>query len=483
MAAFFEEQFTSHPQNDFLLVILGSVIAAIGFGAVAVYLFRRRPRERFLFWFGLFVCPYGVRLLTNTSICRLAFGEPRRGWQFAGAFVDLAIMIPAMLLFQDFYGKGWRSSVRWMIWSYAIFATFAFNLILIQNRPDLFPTAGIGTVFLLPLIILLGRLTGYRLPSTEDRGVLSFGLVVLFLAFAYDRFVRAQILSWRVWGSLSTSANEQLEPYGVFVLICCLGYAAARRVLRNERELASLGEEMRAARKIQSSILPDAPPRLPGFYAAFRYAPMAAVAGDFYDFFPIQSGGLGIIVADVTGHGVPAALVASMLKVAVSSGNGNLDRPGKVIASLNSMLCGQANGQYATALYAYLDETGRVGCYSAAGHPPPLLWRTATKTVLRLTENGLLLGVRSNEAYSESDFPLEPGDRLLIYTDGLVEATNPDGLEFGNVRLQEFISSHADVPPDQFAGDLLQEVLAWPGHHDTRLQSDDITIVVIDVGR
>jgi sigma-B regulation protein RsbU (phosphoserine phosphatase) len=217
-----------------------------------------------------------------------------------------------------------------------------------------FSDGGHRTVFLLLLVILLGRLKGYRLPWTEDRAVLSFGLIVLFLTFAYDRFVRAQILSWRIWGPLSSCAKEPIEPYGVFVLICSLAYAATRRVLANERELASLGEEMRAARRIQSFILPDVPPKLPGFSTAFRYAPMAAVAGDFYDLLPISPSGLGIMVADLAGHGVPAALVASMLKVVISSTSGNLDRPSQLIANLNSMLCGQTKGQYATAVYLYL---------------------------------------------------------------------------------------------------------------------------------
>ena len=479
--ALFEEQFTTPLHNDFLLVILASVIAAIGLGAVAVHLFRGRPRERFLFWFGLFACPYGVRLLTNNSLCRLAFGEPRLAWQLAGAFVDLALIVPGLLLFQDFYGKGWRSSVRWLIGGYAAFGTFAYTQILIEKRPDLFPAAGIGTVFLLPLVILLGWLNGYRLPRTEDRGVLSFALIILFLTFAYDRFVRAQMLYWRAWEPLSPSVKEPIEPYGVFLLICCLAYAAMRRVLGNERELASLEEEMRAARRIQSSILPEAPPSMPGFHVAFRYAPMTAVAGDFYDFKAILPCGLGIIVADVTGHGVPAALVASMLKAAISTSNGNLNHPSKLIAGLNSTLCGQTKGQYATAVYAYVDEMSRVMRYSAAGHPPPLVWRNGTQSLLPLRDGGLLLGVRSNEVYPEEEFLLETGDRLLIYTDGLLEATSPKGLEFGKVRLEEFIRSHTHLSADHFAGQLLEEVLTWAGGEDKHLQADDITIVVIDV--
>lgn len=469
--SFSEVQFTLPAREDLLLVMLGTLIAAIGFGALVAQIFRRRSRERFLLWFGLFACPYGLRLLTNTSTFQLAFGEPRNRWLFIGVFVDLAMIIPALLLFEDFYGKGWRSLVRVLIWFYTAFAATAFYSMLVANRPDLFPAAGIGTVFLLPLIVLVGRIAGYRRPRIEDQGVLSFGLLILFLTFAHDRFVSAQLLNWRF----------QIEPYGLFVLICCLGYAATRRLLATERQLASLGEEMRAATRIQTSILPRSTPELASLTIAVRYAPMNAVAGDFYDFLAIRPGTLGIVVADVAGHGVPAALVASMVKVAVSSRITEGEHPGKIMAGLNSTLCREAQGQYATAVYVYLDEGRRMGCYAAAGHPPPLIWRKTTRTLLRLSETGLLLGVRSDEPYSQANFSLQGGDRILIYTDGLLEAANPLGLEFGETRLADFINAHEDLPTDQFVERVLQEVLAWPGNRNSHSQADDITVVVVDV--
>ena len=208
------------------------------------------------------------------------------------------------------------------------------------------------------------------------------------------------------------------------MLICCLRYAATRRVLANERLLFSLGEEMRAATRIQSSILPRTKPEMRSFHLAVRYAPMTAVAGDFYDFLVIRPGCLGIVVADVTGHGVPAALVASMVKVAVSAHTDVGAEPGKVIAGLNSTLCRHAQGQYASAVYVALDQARRVGCYSAAGHPPLLLWHRTARTLLEFNEGGLLLRVRPSEEYAQTEFTLEAGDRLLVYTDGLVEAVN-----------------------------------------------------------
>lgn len=205
-----------------------------------------------------------------------------------------------------------------------------------------------------------------------------------------------------------------------------------------------------------------------------------AVAGDFYDFLTIRPDGLGIIVADVAGHGVPAALVASMIKVAVSSRTSVGSEPGKVITGLNSMLCKEAQGQYATAVYLYLDEAKRMGRYCAAGHPPLLLWHRAAQTLLVFNESGLLLGVRAGQEYSQSEFRLEAGDRLLVYTDGLTEAENARREQFGEVSLSGFFKTHQDLSADAFAARLLEEVLAWPGA--ARAQADDITVLVIDIG-
>jgi len=103
----------------------------------------------------------------NTTQFQMAFGAQQSFWPFVSRFVELATIVPALLLFEDFYGKGWRSSVRWMIWAYVVFATITFATILIERRPDLIPTAGIGTVFLLPAVLLLGRLMGYKPPTCK----------------------------------------------------------------------------------------------------------------------------------------------------------------------------------------------------------------------------------------------------------------------------------------------------------------------------
>lgn len=457
--------------SDVLLLMIGTVIATIGLGAVAASAFRRKSHERVLLWFGLFAAPYGLTLILRSLPFQVAFGQPKTVGLFAERLVGFWTIVPALLLFEEFYGKGWRSSIRWLIGAYAVFAVVAFSLMVLQHRPELIPSPGTGMVILIPALLVLGRIAGYRSPPLANQRVLFGGLLVFFLAFSHDHLLNARAGVWR----------PGLEPYGFLILVFCLGYVAAKRVVASEKQLSALTDEMRAAAAIQSSILPRTIPSAENLQVAVRYAPMTAVGGDLYDFPLIRPGSLGILVADVTGHGVAAALIASMVKIAVSVQNGRDGEPAKVIAGLNSILCREAPGQYATAVFVYLDGANRICRYSAAAHPPPLLWRRRTRTLQRLNEPGLLLGVRSDEAYTETEFTVMPGDRLLFYSDGLLEAENAGGQSFGDVVLAQFIEAQHDLAAEPFVERLLKEVLAWSHERDQPGQSDDITLVVIDV--
>ena len=457
--------------SDVFLMIAGTVIATLGSGAIAAHAFLRNSGQRVLLWFGLFAAPYGVILILRSPVFQLGFGAPAAFARFAERLAAFWTIIPALLLFKEFYGEGWRSSIRWLIGSYIAFAVVAFTLMVVQDRPELIPSPGTGLVILVPAVLILGRFAGYRSPPFPNQRVLFGGLLLFFLAFSRDHLLNARGGVWR----------PGLEPYGFLFLTLCLGYVAAQRVVASETQLMSLTGEMRAAARIQASILPSALPSTENLEVAVRYAPMTAVAGDLYDFTAVRPGSIGILVADVAGHGVPAALVASMVKIAVSTQTGRHGEPAKVIAGLNSILCHEAHGQYATAVYVYFDEANRVARYSAAAHPPPLLWRRSTQTLHELNETGLLLGVRPDEKYLEGELTMLGGDRLLLYTDGLLEAENAAGQLFGDAVLTQFIEAHQDLEAELFVEQLLKKVLAWPRESGRPGQSDDITVVVIDV--
>ena len=216
--------------------------------------------------------------------------------------------------------------------------------------------------------------------------------------------------------------------YGFAALLGCLGYVAARRTLERDVELGEIQNELELARRIQLSLLPGAFPESAEFRVAARYVPMTSVAGDLYDFVIAGDRQAGLLIADVSGHGVPAALIASMVKMAATSQRGHSAHPAQLLAGMNQALCGNTQGQYVTAAYVYLDARSGELHYAAAGHPAMLMLRD--EMVTEVSENGLLLAAVGTADYSDKTVALKAGDRLLLYTDGLVGGAKRRGETF-----------------------------------------------------
>src|SRR5271154_764726 len=256
-------------------------------------------------------------------------------------------------------------------------------------------------------------------------------------------------------------------------------------VLRGIREqlaqqLLTIQKELETARQIQLSILPSEIPKIEGLDIAARYVPMTSVAGDFYDFIVVDEKHIGILVADVSGHGMPAALIASMLKIALSAQAAHAAEPAQVLLGLNQALCGKFQHHFVTAAYLYFDMQQRTLTYAGAGHPP-LLLSGGSEGVRSIEENGLFLGKFSFATYNSVVLPLKAGDRVLLYTDGIPETTNPAGIEFGTDGFRQFLEAEQSTSADHFADQLLEELSRWSARKATEELDDDITIVAIHV--
>jgi phosphoserine phosphatase RsbU/P len=256
-------------------------------------------------------------------------------------------------------------------------------------------------------------------------------------------------------------------------------------VLRGIREqlaqqLLTIQKELETARQIQLSILPSELPKIEGLDIAARYVPMTSVAGDFYDFIVVDQKHLGILVADVSGHGMPAALIASMLKIALSAQTAHAADPAQVLSGLNQALCGKFQHHFVTAAYLFVNMENRTLTYAGAGHPPLLLWG-GPEGVRAIEENGLFLGKFTFATYSSIGLPLNTGDRILLYTDGIPETTNPEGVEFAADRFKQFLETEQNISTEQFADQLLTELARWSARGPDEDLDDDITIVAIRI--
>jgi phosphoserine phosphatase RsbU/P len=246
------------------------------------------------------------------------------------------------------------------------------------------------------------------------------------------------------------------------------------------QQLVEINTELEMARQIQLSILPSSTPTIAGLDIVARYIPMTSVAGDFYDFILVDEKHLGILIADVSGHGLPAALIASMLQVALTAQARHVSEPGKVLAGLNQALCGKFQHNFVTAAYVYVDLEKNIMKYGGAGHTPLLMWSKSTGSSSQLLENGLVMGQFEEAAYDSLQVPIEPGDRFFLYTDGILETTNPAEEEFGTERFMKFMETNNKLPAGPFADALLLELARWLEQPPGEGHKDDISLLAVD---
>ncbi len=241
------------------------------------------------------------------------------------------------------------------------------------------------------------------------------------------------------------------------------------------QERERIQQEMRVARLIQQMLLPRALPELPGWRLAAYYQPARAVGGDFYDFLDLPDGRLGLVIGDVTSKGVPAALVMATTRSVLRATALRLVWPGQVLQQANDLLCpDMPANMFVTCLYAVLDPVDCRLSYANAGHHLPHRRHDGGVTELRAT--GMPLGLMPDMRYDERAITLAPGDSVLFYSDGLVEAHNPRREMFGLPRLRRLV---ADYPVDDgsLIDHLLGEFARFAGA-DSELE-DDITLVTL----
>jgi sigma-B regulation protein RsbU (phosphoserine phosphatase) len=245
------------------------------------------------------------------------------------------------------------------------------------------------------------------------------------------------------------------------------------RVVRNRD--ARTAREQEEARLIQRALLPAVMPDLDGCTLAAVWTPASGIGGDCYDVMRFSPTRAAIAIADVIGHGLPAALLMSNLQAAVRAFATPAAEPHDVCTSVNRLLCRNvAAGKFVSFCYAVVDLTAGTVVYANAGHNPPALVR-ADGRVDRFDRTGLVLGVTADWTYTSGTSTLDPGDRLVFFTDGITEAASADDAEFGDDRLIDTIRRHRREPADTLARSLSEAVSTWTGG----TFQDDATLIVL----
>jgi phosphoserine phosphatase RsbU/P len=261
------------------------------------------------------------------------------------------------------------------------------------------------------------------------------------------------------------------------------GRATQNLVLKEELREAyqALDQEMKTVGDIQRSLLPAVLPKIPTLDLAAHYQPARRAGGDYYDFFPLPDGNWGVFIADVSGHGTPAAVLMAITHCIAHTHPGPPMPPGKVLDYLNFHLTTRSVGfssTFVTAFYGIYDPMTKSLTYACAGHNPPRLKRCQDGSLLSLDQaRGLPLGVLADGDYSESGQQLQQGDQIIFYTDGITEARSPGNELFGTGRLDHELEN-CSLQAQALLDSVLNAVNTFAGN---RPADDDRTIIVARV--
>jgi sigma-B regulation protein RsbU (phosphoserine phosphatase) len=277
--------------------------------------------------------------------------------------------------------------------------------------------------------------------------------------------------------------SDELNAYTqddmqVLLLLASQVAIIIEKVMLHEQlvEKKRLEGQLEVARQVQLQLLPDDDPHIAGYDISAYNFPTEEVSGDYYDWVPIYEDQIGIVVADVSGKGIPAALLMSFLRASLRAAVHIGYAPHVAMAKANYLLWESIErNQFVTVFYGVLDASNRTLAYSNAGHNPPLLLDKEGRGRF-IERGGLPLGMFRDTRYYEYYITIEPGEMLVLYTDGVTEATNEEGEEFGRKRLEEAVREGRNLRARELIAFIQGHVLDWTGG---RGADDDVTFFVI----
>lgn len=249
---------------------------------------------------------------------------------------------------------------------------------------------------------------------------------------------------------------------------------------KQQEQLIAMNQELKIARDIHEAILPQVVPKTKHFGIHVTYIPMAEIGGDLYDFvLSEENQSLGAFIADVTGHGIPAAQLASIVKATFTFHKKHFTKPEKLLKEMNATIISMQNNQMVSAGYLYLDGKERIASYANSGHPPLFHWNSATNEINNYYPEGKILGWMDDSNNKSIQIPFRKGDRFFLFTDGITETRRNTNDIWGEENLSRFLKDHVHLPYNDMVQELIQTLKNFSGREDGF--EDDFSLVSIEI--
>jgi sigma-B regulation protein RsbU (phosphoserine phosphatase) len=402
---------------------------------------------------------------------------------FTAIFLGLRVALVNEIVFRFFF-ISWLREKTGKTWPGLVVSSLLWTLIAFTLWD--FPVAYIGFEYLFPAYFLISVTLGFILVKYDLLTAIFTNFVLLAMSYAIPLF------------NADGSFYQQHEMlfYAIMsipLIVAVIGYIKRQRFqfsreltpshIRRISERERMSRELEIARSVQMSLLPKENPLVEGYDIAGVCIPALEVGGDYYDFFHLGDGQIGIAIGDVSGKGVPAAIYMTLTKGILQSYASENFSPREVLNKLNrQMYSNIERNNFVSMFYAILDMKGRKIRFARAGHNPAILAHRGKDSNTFLQPKGLALGLESGvkfyEFLEEHEVALESGDVLTFYTDGFTEASTKDGEEYGEDRLEKVITENKDTSANLIIQNVVRAVKRFVGNHP---QHDDMTMVVVKV--
>ncbi len=465
--------------SDIDNISIASIALIIGIFALMIFIANRKQWA--YFYFGIFAL-FQVLYITNyTSLRDLLLDAPLL-WIYFWLFSSVWSTAMFIGFIKVIFNYPHKSVLGFLFIANVLYAIFE-SILLLSSIGEFLLSGTIANSRLIlqaryifqyllafNVIVILFTIVKQIRQGNRDAIILLAGIIVLSITVLHSVAVAI--------GFFTKDFHSYIH-WGICILLIALSIILIRHYTLMQESIVLNNADMSIAQNIQQSIIPKSPPRQKKLIIASEYIPAMIVGGDFFDYVAISDNETGIIIADVTGHGASAALIASMCKIAFHASSDLFTNPQALLERINTILLDKTAHQLLSVLYLYINTLTNTLIVSSAGHPQCIVVDRISGNHKELYTRGRIIGAFEKLSCINSVHPLDSSQRIIVYTDGIIEALNYSKVMYGENNFIKAIQQTIHLAPHEVCSYIKKDVLSWVGKNLSLI--DDITLIVIDI--